>query len=119
MNDYEMNKLREHWKRPGALRALLQTLPLTPEADANGFAYKKVVWMTGISFDEAEYTQVYYMLEELGAIVRDEIQGSPAEYVVCQRYGRDRPCVYCQHRNHQERMKATIRYHLAKPIEEY
>jgi hypothetical protein len=73
VNDWEKNKLREHWQKPGKLRMLLEILPMVPDT-CSGDVYKRVVWMTGIAFDPAEMAQVYYMLEEDGVLVRDGVE---------------------------------------------
>jgi hypothetical protein len=119
MNAYEMEKLREHWAKPGNLQYLLKVLPLTPEGRAESAPYKHVVRMTGISYDEADFLQVYDMLEEDGVIARDAVQAPPAVEVVCDHDGPQVPCLLCQHRNRQARIKAGVRYHLTKPLAEY
>jgi hypothetical protein len=119
MNAYEMGKLREHWQKPGMLKALLKVLPLTPEGRAQSSPYKLVVRMTGISYDEADFTQVYDMLEEDGVIARDAVQAPPAVEVVCGHNGPLVPCHSCDFKNRNARIAAGVRYHLTKPLEEF
>lgn len=119
MNQYEIDELRKHWEKPGRLKALLATLPLTPEGRADGMIYKRVVWMTGISFREEDFLQIYTMLEEDGVIARDAVQAPPAVEVVCDHMGPRVPCMTCDFKNRQARIKAGVRYHLTKPLEEY
>jgi hypothetical protein len=119
MNAYEMEKLREHWAKPGTLKALLKVLPLTPEGRAESSPYKLVVRMTGISYDEEDFNQVYDMLEEDGVIARDAIQAPPAVEVVCNHDGPRVPCHSCQFANKNARIKAGVRYHLTKSLDEY
>lgn len=119
MNNYEKEKLREHWQKPGKMRMLLEILPLTPEGQANNNLYKKLVWMLGIGFDETEMDQVYYMLEEDGYIARDEVQPAPAVRVDCTHPGKLPVCHLCHFRNSQALDKARVTYHLTKPLSEY
>jgi hypothetical protein len=121
MNDYEKQKLQEHWQKPGTLKTLLETLPLVPydSSQASIGAYKKVAWMTGIGFDPVEMAQVYYLLEEIGAIVRDGPQPEPAEYLVCTHPGANNPCLQCVHEINKRGTRAAVRYRLSKPLAEY
>ena len=117
MNDYEKEKLREHWQKPGTLKALLAILPMVPYSESSN--YKKIVWMTGITFQPTDMAQVYYMLEEMGIIVREDEQPEPAEYLVCTHAGAPNPCHHCQYEIHQRGSRAAVRYRLAKPLSEY
>jgi hypothetical protein len=119
MNQYEIDELRKHWKKPGRLKMLLATLPLTPEGRADSMIYKKVVWMTGISFREEDFVKVYDMLEEDGVIARDAEQAPPAVELICGHEGPRVPCHWCDFQNRKARIKAGIRYHLTKPLEDY
>jgi hypothetical protein len=117
MNDWEKQKLREHWQKPGNLKALLQVLPMVPHNERAG--YKRVVYMTGISFDPAEMAQVYYMLEEDGILVRDGAQPGPAEHRECTHSESNNPCQGCRYEIHQRGTRAAVRYCLVKELDEY
>lgn len=117
MNDYEVTELRKYWKKPGKLKALLTILPLTPEGRADSMLYKRIVSMTGITY-EADFEQVYAMLEEDGVLVREGVP-PPAVLVVCNHPGPRVPCLACFHQNQQAKLKAGIRYRLAKPLADY
>jgi len=121
MNDYEKKKLQEHWQKPGALKLLLQILPMVPydnRLESNS-ALKKVAWMTGIGFDSVEMAQVYYLLEEIGAIVREEPQPEPAKYLVCTHPDANTCCHQCTIETRKRGARSAVRYHLAQPLAAY
>lgn len=121
MSPYEKEKLREFWQKPGMLRSLLSYLPMVPfdNSPESNKGYKRAVTATGISFTATDMAQVYYMLEEDGAIVRDGEEPEPAEYMVCAHPGANHPCLQCRYEIEQRGMRAAVRYRLAKPLAEY
>ena len=121
MNDWEKGKLREHWEKPGMLKSLLGVLPMVPYSNdhESNSKFKLVVRMTGISFGPTDMAQVYYMLEEDGAIVRDGEQPEPAEYLTCPHPGVNIPCHVCRYEIDQRGTRAAVRYRLAKPLAEF
>jgi len=121
MNDWEKQKLREHWQKPGRLKALLGVLSMTPHnsGELNNNWYKQVVWMTGIGFEPTEMAQVYYMLEEDDVLVRDGEPPAPAAYLECTHPGVNKPCHQCHFEIFNRGKLAAIRYKLAKPLDQY
>ena len=118
MNDWEKQKLREHWQKPGKLKALLEVLPMVPHNTDGGW-YKKVVWMTGITFEPTDMAQVYYMLEEDGVLVREDVQPEPAAHVECTHTQSGDLCHQCRFENTQRGWRAALRYRLAKDLASY
>lgn len=120
MNDYEKTKLREHWQKPGKLKALLNILPMVPydNSTENNLALKRAIWMTGIGYAATETAQLYYMLEEDGVLVREGPTPEPAKYLTCAHSGRN-TCLNCHWEIEQRGLNAAVRYRLAKPLAEY